>query len=371
MDNRSILVTGQSLFIHRFQYLFQGIERHFQQVQYLPVIDLPIHSTMPQKIMRKARTAVRRIAAKQNGIQHLDPMKYPETFVQRSLHTEQQIRQLDDKPDLIFHIFCMSSPLWQRFDIPFALFLDYTMALAKRNWAVWAPFVSETEYATWIRYERLTYERAHQIFCVSHQVKSSLIQDYGVHPEKITVTGSSANFSAVYDGEKHFGSKRMLFNASDFERKGGDLVLAAFRRVRQVLPEARLVVIGGQLPAEDGIENPGHIQSREAMQDLLLNLDLVLAPARCDPFPVLPMEAMNFGVPCVVSDCDGNPDIVDHQLNGIVLSHLDAEALAAEIIALLNNPAQLQVMSGHARQKIRERLNWNKIAQTISTVISS
>jgi glycosyltransferase involved in cell wall biosynthesis len=369
MDERTILVTGQSLFIHRFQYLFQGIEQHFRQVNYLPIIDLPVSQTLPQKVTRKARTALRRIAAKRNGVLHLDPMKYPETFVQRSLHTEQQIRQLDYTPDLIFHIFCMCSPLWQQFDIPFVMFLDYTMALAKRNWSSWAPFVNEREYAMWIRYERLTYDHAHQIFCVSNQVKSSLVQDYGVHPEKITVTGSSANFSAVYGGDKKFGSRRMLFNASDFERKGGDLVLAAFRQVRKVLPDVTLVVIGGELPEEEGIENPGHIGSREAMQDLLLDLDLVLAPARCDPFPVLPMEAMNFGVPCIVSDCDGNPDIVDHKVNGIVLSQSNAESLAREIIRLLNNPAQLQSMSLQARQKIKNQLNWNKIAQNISQAI--
>jgi len=369
MDNRTILVTGQSLYLQRFQYLFQGMEQHFQRVNYLPIVDLPISTTLPQKVIRRSREMMRQVAARRKGIQKLDPMKYPETFVQRSRHTEQQIRQLDHTPDLIFHIFCTCSPLWHRFDIPFAMFLDYTMALTKQNWSAWAPFVSEREYTTWLRYEQLTYERAHQIFCVSNQVKSSLIQDYGVDPEKITVTGSSANFSTVYQGEKRFGSRRMLFNASDFKRKGGDLVLAAFQQVRQVIPDATLVAIGGRLPEAEGIENLGHIGSREELQNLLLNLDLVLAPAYCDPFPVLPMEAMNFGVPCIVSDCDGNPDIVDHQVNGIMLTQPEPDRLAKEIITLLNHPTQLQSMSVQARKKIKNQLNWNKIAHAIAQTI--
>jgi hypothetical protein len=59
-----------------------------------------------------------------------------------------------------------------------------------------------------------------------------------------------------------------LFNGSDFDRKGGDLVLAAFQKVQQVLPKAKLIVIGKRLSIQpDGIINPGKISS-SAMRDL-------------------------------------------------------------------------------------------------------
>jgi glycogen synthase len=54
------------------------------------------------------------------------------------------------------------------------------------------------------------------------------------------------------------------------------------------------------------------------MRELFLSSDLVLAPSRCDPFPTFLIEAMNFGLPCVASDVDGLPEIVEHEVTGLV-----------------------------------------------------
>ncbi|MEM1394500.1 MAG: glycosyltransferase [Cyanobacteria bacterium P01_H01_bin.150] len=111
--------------------------------------------------------------------------------------------------------------------------------------------------------------------------------------------------------------------------------MASLPLVREAIPEAKLVIFGAKLPFDnEGVENPGRINSREEMQNYLLNTDLVLAPALCDPFPVFPMEAMNFGVP------------------------------------LLNNPLQLQTMSINARDKIKNKLNWKLIGKNIAQTIS-
>jgi glycogen(starch) synthase len=130
------------------------------------------------------------------------------------------------------------------------------------------------------------------------------------------------------------------------------------------------VVIGADLPEKlEGVINPGHVGSAADLQTLFLTSDLVVAPGRCDPFPTFLMEAMNYGVPCVVSNQDGMPEIVDHEINGIVLSQPTPADLAREIIALLSTPDRLQQMSVQARQKIKTQLNWTTIAQTIAQVI--
>lgn len=206
---------------------------------------------------------------------------------------------------------------------------------------------------------------------MSNVVKKSLIEDYGIPGEKITVVGASGNYTEPYQGEKSFGTKQILFNGSDFERKGGDLLLAAFKQVKQAIPDAKLVIIGKNLSTnQDGVENPGIIRSAEAMRELFLTSDLVVAPAYCDPFPVFLMEAMNYGVPCIVTDKDGMPEIVDNHVNGVVIHEPTAEILAQRIITLLTNPALLNQMSGQARDKMKNKLNWDKIAAKIIQVLS-
>ncbi len=370
MGIRKVLITSQSLYLDRFQHLFEAMSQQLD-VQYMPLVDMPFSQSYPEKLNRKTRSILHNVTRLDYFQPPKNLLKTPRMFVARSKHTEEQIRQLEWKPELIFHVFCLSSPLWKKFDIPYVMFLDYTMALSKRNWSVWATFCSDKECTDWLDYEYLTYQCAQHLFCVSNHVKTSLVEDYKIPADKVTVTGSSANFASVYEGRKTFGSQRILFNGSDFERKGGDLVLAAFRQVKGVLPNAKLSVIGAKLPIEeDGVEILGHVQSRENLQQLLLRTDLLAAPARCDPFPVLPMEAMNFGVPCIVSACDGNPDIVDDSVNGVVLPDPTVEQLVEKMIDLLRTPEKLMAMSKQAQYKIKTKLNWNSVAQTITHTLS-
>lgn len=79
---------------------------------------------------------------------------------------------------------------------------------------------------------------------------------------------------------------------------------------------------------------------------------------------------MNYGVPCIVTDKDGMPEIVDNHVNGVVIHEPTAEILAQRIITLLTNPALLNQMSGQARDKMKNKLNWDKIAAKIIQVLS-
>ncbi|HEY9659632.1 MAG TPA: glycosyltransferase family 4 protein, partial [Allocoleopsis sp.] len=289
--------------------------------------------------------------------------KSAQAFQLKSQQAEHYIHQLPEKPDLIFHLHGLWCPFWNASDIPYVMLLDYTMQLAIGNWSAWAPFTSQKEQDAWLACERRAYQRAHHLFPMSQVVKSSLVNHYGVDPNKITVVGSAGNFQRPYHGEKQFGSKRILFNGSDFTRKGGETVLAAFQYVKQQIPDATLVVVGRELvQLEDGIENPGSV-SIAKVRGLLQNADLVLAPARCEPFGLFLVEAMNYGVPCIVSPVGGMPEIVEHNVSGIVLETVSPQELAAQIILLLSQPDRLEAMSVQARRAVATRFNWDSIAE--------
>ncbi len=129
-------------------------------------------------------------------------------------------------------------------------------------------------------------------------------------------------------------------------------MIEAFREVRRTWPAAKLVILGkGPYPSPAGVHSPGFISSREALERVFLDSDLVVAPGFCDPFPSFLIEAMNYGVPCVVSPCDGMPEIVDHDRTGLVLPKLDAPVLADEVIRLLGAPSRLQAMSDASRER--------------------
>lgn len=367
MKFKKVVITGESGFLDRYQSLFTAMSLHFDHLGYLPS-----QNTAGVKLSEKLALEAYKIVYKLSPSK-ADKLFYKnkQAFITKSQDIERRIRELNYTPDLIFHVFGMYCPLWKKFDIPYTMYLDYTAALAERNWSAWFPFTSREEREDWLECEQQAYERAYHLFTMGSIAKVSLIEDYGIAPKKITVIGSSGNFQEPYKGEKNFGTQQILFTGTDFNRKGGDLVLAAFRQVKETLPEAKLVIIGKKRTThEDGIDNPGKIKSRSELFNLFLKTDLVVAPAYCDPFPAFLMEAMNYGIPCIVSNCDGMPEIVDHQVNGIVIDQPTPKLLAEHIIDLLSNPSKLVSMSHQARLKISTRLNWQLIAKRIVEVLS-
>lgn len=363
-----LLVTGESIFLDRHQCLFKALLSHFEQLSFSPRQSEWYEARLPRTLLKSLLTLRTGSLSKANAVFQ----KNSTAFILKSRHTERTIQRLQPKPDFVLQIFGTYSPVWDAGNIPYAMFLDYTAALAERNWSSWATFLSDRTRTAWFECERSAYSRAEHIFSMSQVVKTSLIEEYGIPENKVTVVGSSGDFQVPDVREKAIGSQQILFNGSDFERKGGDVVLAAFRQVRKALPNSKLVVIGRKLSIEEpGIENPGHIADRAEIRRLFLNTDLVVAPAYCDPFPTFLMEAMNYGIPCVVSNRDGMPEIVDHEINGIVLQHLTSEHLAKHLIDLLTNPAVLLSMSQAAQMKVRTQLNWNAIAKTIAQTLKS
>ena len=300
MENKikNILATGERPYLSRHNFLFQAMSQHCEKLQILERQNEWYEAKIPRLLLKYLYAM--RVFSKSKGDTLFQ--KNRQEFIVKSRRFEQEIRQLEHPPDLVFHIFNTFSPFWTQFDVPYTVYLDYTMALSEKNKLPWAYFLNRTERDDWFTCEQQLFQQAKHLFTQSQIVKRSLIEDYAIAPEKITVAGASGDFHGPYQGEKTFGSQQILFNGSDFDRKGGDLVLTAFQRIREALPNAKLVVIGRTLLKQhEGVENPGNV-SREALKELFLSSDLVVAPAYCDPFPRFVMEAMNYGVPCVVSN---------------------------------------------------------------------
>ncbi|MDY6902730.1 MAG: glycosyltransferase family 4 protein [Cyanobacteriota bacterium] len=366
MNVEKILVTGDRFMINRHQLLFKELSSHTKDIQYLD-----IDKFSDAKLLKNFAKLIK----KRLPFLPIKPVsnirKSANSFINTSRHLEKKIRNLKSKPDLIFHLYGLYSPLWDEFDIPYVTYLDYTMALARRNWSSWAPFSTEQEFASWIECERRGYQNTQHLFTMSSLAKRSLIEDYGINPEQITVVGTSGKFLEPYQGEKKFGSKQILFNGYDFTRKGGELVVAAFEKVKQQIPEAKLIIVGDNLSIkQDGVYNPGYISSSSEMKNIFIETDLVVAPALCEPLGIFLIEAMNYGVPCIVSENGGISEIIDREVSGIVISQSTPELLASQIVNLLSDSNLLKEMSEDARHKVKNQFNWNHIAQKMSNAIS-
>lgn len=361
---KTLAVTGDAGFIKRYRIFCDALADRCRHLE--PLVSGDIYNITLSGKAVKALYKIARTVDPKKSLGLGDMHKRKAAFFRKSRQTEEKIRCLSPQPDFVLHLFGMYAPFLHESRIPFAMTLDYTMALAVRQWPAWAPFLGSDARDAWLNMEKDAYRRAAHLFPWSEMTKRSLMQDYDVPKTKITVIGSSGQFRKPYDGPKSFGTRRIIFNGAEWERKGGDILLAAFQRLRQTLPDATLVIVGTQTPVSaPGVLCPGYISSPDEMQNLFLGADLLAAPARCEPYGGFLVEGMNYGVPCVVTNSGGMPEIVDHEVNGLVVNTHDPGDLADALLLLMTDPARLEQFSRNAREKVRAELNWDCVAGKI------
>lgn len=254
---------------------------------------------------------------------------------------------------------------------PVFLLLDYTLLLAEQRWPAWAWFPTRRAREGYLDLERENYRSATHVFAMSALVQRSLVHDYGVDPARITVIGSAPATSIERPScrpARPGAGPVLLCNGSDFYRKGADVAVAMMSRVRRTLPTTVLRIVGNRLPLRHpAVQNLGRVDARE-MSRLLHDADLVVAPARCDPFPTFLVEAQRFGVPVVASNRDGVPEIVIDGVTGSLVDDLSPESFGDRVVALLTDPAA-RAAAGVAAEQRAERFDWSLIASAVRAPI--
>jgi glycosyltransferase involved in cell wall biosynthesis len=102
---------------------------------------------------------------------------------------------------------------------------------------------------------------------------------------------------------------------------------------------------------------------------LLASADLFVLPSRIDQWPNAVMEAMSAGVPPVVSDVGGMPEMVLHGAAGAVLADGAPETLRDAILGLLDDESRRRALGEAARRRVEDDLDVRRTAGSLLDVI--
>jgi len=166
------------------------------------------------------------------------------------------------------------------------------------------------------------------------------------------------SFESNYFGiEPETGSRAIAYIGALDERKGVDLAIEAFKRVRRAVPEARFLLIGkGPLREKyfgvEGVEFLGFVKDPA---ETLRRCSLFLHLSRFDPYPVSVLEGMAAGLVPVVSEMTGTRELLEGIDPGLVAK--DPAQAATKLVSLLRDPAGTQALSAKCRQAVR---GWDK-----------
>jgi glycosyltransferase involved in cell wall biosynthesis len=138
-------------------------------------------------------------------------------------------------------------------------------------------------------------------------------------------------------------------------------LLRAFGRVRVVRPDAKLVLAGdgelrGDLEALGDELNLGEsvrfLGVRRDVPELLATWDVFCLSSLSEGTSVTLLEAMAAGLPTVVTDVGGNPEIVEHGATGLLAPRGDDAGLADAMLALLADPQRRRRMGEAGRERV-------------------
>jgi glycosyltransferase involved in cell wall biosynthesis len=231
-------------------------------------------------------------------------------------------------------------------DLPHFLYTDHTHLANLRY-----PGFTRGQLAVspWIDLETILYRRATANLVMSAFIRDSLIHDYLCDPAKITIVGAAPNLPppTSLPDNADYSNRTILFVGVDWERKGGPILVEAFRKVLEKIPDARLIIAGSR-PTVDlpNVEIAGRVPLPEIGR-LLLRSSVLALPSLREPQGINAMEALVHRIPVVASRIGALPEMVEHRKTGLIVPPNDAPALAAALIELLSNPTLCRAY-GHA-----------------------
>jgi glycosyltransferase involved in cell wall biosynthesis len=114
-----------------------------------------------------------------------------------------------------------------------------------------------------------------------------------------------------------------------------------------------------QLGIADLVQFPGGVP-KAAVPDWLNRGDIFLNTTNVDNTPVSVLEAMACGLPVVSTDVGGIPYLLDHGHDALLAPPEDAEALAAAVRTLLENPDLAARLSANGRRKV-DAFGWDTV----------
>ena len=216
---------------------------------------------------------------------------------------------------------------------------------------------------------------ADHIITVSNLTRRTVIEHYGIPPEKVTTVHNaveplSQEYLEIKPPHKH--DKVVTFLGRITMQKGPEYFVEAAAQVLHKLHNVQFVMAGSgdmmekmiNLAAKRDIADRFHFTGflkGKQVYEMLAASDVYIMPTVSEPFGISPLEAMQMGVPSIISKQSGCAEILD---NVIKVDYWDTNAIADAVYSILMYPAMYKQLRDHGRDEVG-RIVWKKAGAKI------
>ncbi len=201
-------------------------------------------------------------------------------------------------------------------------------------------------------------------------------EEMGLDPDPILVMNNAVPAGPPPPGERAPGPIRLLFLGLLGPRKGVPELLAALAQLRDLDWQATLAGNGAvdeyrrqaeELGLGDRIAFPGWALPDEA-ERLLCEADALLLPSHAEGQAMAVLEALAHGLPVITTAVGSMTEAIDDGVSGLMVPPGDADALAAAIKRLIEDPGLRDQLSEGARARFAEKFDMRNYAAQITAL---
>jgi glycosyltransferase involved in cell wall biosynthesis len=307
-----------------------------------------------------------------------------QAFRRRSERADRYIRS-QSRPDLVLQIGATFA-VDPGHRIPYVLYCDSNIRMAehsRESGHTQATHLDEDESRAVREREARVYSGAAAIFTISERLRRSFIEDFGIPERRVRAVHAGPNFDvdAFVDVVAPEPERpTILFVGKQFRRKGGDVLLSAFADVRARFPDARLIIVGPEELADvpPGVEHWGFLNKddphdRQRLIEAYRSADVFCLPTRFEPFGIVYLEAMYFGLPCVGTNVGAVPEMIADGQTGFTVPVDDAHLLAERLNWLIEHRPQARAMGRAGLERARDHFSWraviDRMMETLAEVL--
>lgn len=271
-------------------------------------------------------------------------------------------------------------------DTPFYLYQDLSLDLIIKHFQEnngyvpgWELFNLQDLYKR-KKWQMKIYEKSAGVFTMSRWLAGSLIRDTGLLSEKVHVVNAGINVKPVATNiviePKSKKDKIILFFGRFFFRKGGRLVVEAFKFLRKdYSPNIKLVIAGpkswpliGEIP--EGVIFLGDA-SWETLRKYYIMADVFCMPSYFEGgYAIVFAESLSHGVPCIGRKIQAMPEMIKPGVNGYLLNNESVEELAKLIIKVLEDDKMKSRVKKMSKSH-EDYYSWDKVASDMVRIIKN
>lgn len=201
------------------------------------------------------------------------------------------------------------------------------------------------------------------LLATSNSEKNLAINTVGFKPSKALVLNNAVN--PVDSNEldpNQIHSNYICTIARPSYQKNLEMLLEVFLLVSKRYKETHLYIIGAgeyspslnkinQIISDYSLEDRITILpwiTRKRVLSILKNSKIYVSTSRYEGMPFSVIESMSLKVPCILTDTDGNRDLVVDGFNGYIIKNMNIEQMSTKICTLIENNSKRKQLGQNA-----------------------